>query len=59
MELVLHPPSYGARVAPQGREEIAPLHRALPDRGLEAAGDCARLLEGALQVLAELRVAVF
>jgi hypothetical protein len=58
MELVLHPPPHRVAVAPNGREEVAALRRALPDRGLQAAHDRARLLEGAVQVSEKLRVAV-
>src|SRR5262245_30506293 len=58
VELVLHPAPHRVAIAPHGREEITPLRRALPDAGLQAPLHGARLLESAVQVFAELHVAV-
>jgi hypothetical protein len=57
VEFVLHPPPYRIAIAPHRREEVPPLRRALPDRGLQAALDRTRLLERAFQVSAHLCVA--
>jgi len=58
VELVVHPAADRLGVAPPGEEQVAALRRALPDRRLQAARHRAHRDQRAIQVPAQLRVAV-